>query len=170
MVASGALALTQIIGIYIRLPIGEVDRLRERPELLPKYDPRVALADGRAVDLGRAWEDLGVLLDGGAKLPDHGPTVGELALPETDSRATWSYVEPSRVAAMAIDLASHRQNFRKLYVVDGEDTDPAMAAARTGGYRRHDDYMMTKLAQLAAHYATAAANGEAMLVRIGERI
>ncbi len=167
---SGALALKQIVGIYIRLPLGEVERLRDRPEVLPKYDPRVALADGRGVDLGRAWEDLGVLIDGGARLPDHGPTVGELPLPETDTRATWSYVTPERVVAIAAELANHRRNFRKLYVVDGEDTDPAMAAARTGGYRGHDDYMMTKLAQLAAHYAAAASNGEAMLVRIGERI
>jgi hypothetical protein len=164
------LAVKQIVGIYVRVPMSEVERLRDHPEVLPKYDPRVALGDGRGIDLGRAWEDLGVLLDGGVRLPDRGPTVGELALPDNDSRAAWSFVEPVRVMAIADELASHQRNFRKLYLVDGEDTDPEMTAARTGGYRRSDDYLMTKLAQLALHYAQAAKNGEAMLVRIGERV
>jgi hypothetical protein len=163
-------ALTQIVGIYIRVPMREIERLRSHPEVLPKYDPRVALADGRAIDLGRAWEDLGVLLDGGVRLPDHGPTVGDIPLPETDSRAMWSYVEPATVAEIAERLAAHKKNFRTLYVVDGEDTDPHMLSARTGGYRDSNHYLMTKLATLAEHYAAAAASGEAMLVRIGERV
>src|SRR5690606_4980673 len=85
-----------IVGIYIRMDLAELHRLRDRPEVLPMYDPRVALEDGRGLDLGRAWESLGVFLDGGITLPEIGPTVGDFPMAPTDERATWSYVEPDR--------------------------------------------------------------------------
>jgi hypothetical protein len=170
-VAVEALVQGQIVAIYIRVPMLEIERLRARPEVLPKYDPRVALSDGRAIDLGRAWEQLGVWLDGGVRLPERGPTIGDEPMPDVDTRAAWTFVSAERVAELAEMLAQHRKSFRKLYAVESDgETDPEMAAMRTGGYRRQDDYLMAKLGQLAAHYAAAAAAGEGMLVRIGERI
>ncbi|MSP23777.1 MAG: DUF1877 family protein [Myxococcales bacterium] len=169
--SAGAPQLKQIVGIYLRLSRAEIERLRDNPELLPKYDPRVALQDGRGLDLGSAWADLGVFLDGGVTLPDVGPTVGEHALPETDGRAAWSYVEPARVAVIAAELTGmHRRKFRKLYLVDGEETQQPIGAARTGGFARGDEYLFNKLRLLGAHYARAAELGEGMLVRIGERV
>jgi hypothetical protein len=160
----------QIIGIYIRLDENEIQRLRDRPEVLPKYDPRVALDDGRGLDLGRAWEELGVFLDGGIKLPDDGPTVGDTALPSSDSRATWSYVTPDRVVELAALLRQmRRKQFRQRYESDGEDT-LTLPGTTTGEWGDRAQYMYSKLRQLAQHYATAAENGEAMLVRIGERL
>lgn len=169
--SQGALALKQIVGIYIQLPGRELERLRQHPEVLPKYDPRVALVDGRGLDLGSAWADLGVFLDGGVKLPDVGPTVGEEALPDTDGRATWSSVSPARVVVVAAELKRlHRRKFSSLYLVDGEETQPPVGSTRTGGYARGDDYLFNKLRQIAVHYARAAELGEGMLVRIGERV
>ena len=168
----GAEKLKQITGIYIRLDADEIRRLRENPHILPKYDPRVALADGRGLNLGRAWEELGVFLDGGVKLPDRGPTVGDLPMPPNDDeRATWSYVEPERVAEMAAELRDFRRSarFRIRYDVDPEDTldEPG---SRTAGFGDRRQYMFNKLRALAEHYRRAADNGEGMLVRIGERI
>jgi hypothetical protein len=166
----GAALLKHIIGIYIRLDAREVARLRENPQILPKYDPRVALQDGRGLDLGRAWEELGVFLDGGVKLPETGATLGDIPLPATDPRATWSYIEPSRVVelAAALDQLGERQ-FRKSYEVDGEDTD-VIPGSRTDGWGDRAQYLWKKLQALAIHYRQAAERGEAMLVRIGERV
>ena len=91
--------LKQIVGIYIRMAEAELGRLRDNPSILPKYDPRVPLADGRGLDIGRAWEELAVFIDGGVKLPDHGPTVGDVPIATEDTRATWSYVAPERVTS-----------------------------------------------------------------------
>ena len=125
--------LKPIVAIYIRMPMAELERLRERPDILPLYDPRVPLADGRAIDLGRAWEELGVFLDGGVRLPEHGPTVGQVALPNTDGRAAWSYVEPAQVAEWADELAEmSRKQFNERYQVDPEDTQDSLPGARPG--------------------------------------
>jgi hypothetical protein len=170
-VGLGAQLLKHIVGIYIRVGGPELRRLREMPEILPKYDPRVALDDGRAIDLGRSWEELGVFLDGGVMLPDVGPTVGDVALPPTDSRATWSYVEPERVAEMAEHLLKmRRREFRNAYEVDPEDTQDSLPGVRTGKWGSRGAYMYQKLRILASHYAEAARLGQGMLVRIGERI
>ena len=167
----GARQLKKIVGIYIRMSEHELQRLRSQPEILPKYDPRVALSDGRAVDIGRAWEELGVFLDGGVRLPEQGPTVGDIPLPQTDSRATWSYIEPERVKAMAEHLMQMRKKeFRKAYDVDPEDTQDSLPGSRTGQWGSRGAYMYQKLRMLASHYADAARHGQAMLVRIGERI
>lgn len=162
--------LKYIVGIYIRMQREEIERLRDNPSILPKYDPRVPLSDGRALDLGRAWEELGVFLDGGVKLPDTGPTVGDLPLPNTDKRAAWSYVEPSRVREMAEELRQMRRaQFRQRYEVDQEDTQ-TIPGTQTGAFGDRQQYMYKKLRDLAGHYAKAAAAGEGMLVRIGERL
>ena len=167
----GAAVLKQIVGIYIRLQQKEVERLRDNPDILPKYDPRVALSDGRGIDLGRAWEELGVFLDGGVKLPENGPTIGEEPLPSTDARAAWSFVSAERVRELAEELRGMRRSeFKKRYQVDPEETQPSLPGSRTGGFGARAVYMYAKLRQLASHYASAAENGEAMLVRIGERI
>ena len=166
----GAELLNQIVGIYIRLDPSEIERLRDNPSILPLYDPRVALSDGRGLDLGRAWEELGVFLDGGVTLPDRGPTVGDVPMPNTDDRATWSYIEPERVAEMAAMLSQyHKRELREHYDVDGEDT-ARLIDARTAGWGDRAQYMYNKLRALAKHFAAAAGRGEGMLVRIGERI
>ena len=165
-------AAKHIVGMYIRLAPGELDRLRAHPEILPKYDPRVPLEDGRAVDIGRAWEELGVFIDGGVQLPTEGPTVGDVELPHTDERAAWSYVEPERVQVLAESLAKIRRSeeFKKRYEQDPEDTADSLPGSRTAGWGDRAQYMLGKLRTLAGHYATATQNGEGMLVRIGERI
>jgi len=163
--------LKQIVGIYIRLRRDEIHRLRDHPEILPKYDPRVALLDGRGIDLGRAWEELGVFIDGGVALPDHGPTIGDQPMPSTDERAHWGYVEPERVAAIAEELtAIRRREFNQRYDADPEDTQDSLPAARTGRWGDRAAYLYAKLRKLADHYASAADAGEGILVRIGERV
>ncbi len=159
-----------IVGVYIRLPVSDVDRLRDKPDVLSKFDHRVSLADGRGLDLGRAWEALAVLIDGGVRLPERGPTLGELPLPDCDARAAWSYVDAVRVPVVAEALAAVCRQFAKLYGGDGEDTDPYMSDGRTAGYRGNRDYLLKKLELLAKHYGHAAVAGEAMVVRIGERL
>ena len=162
--------LKQIVGMYIRLDVAEIERLRDHPEILPKYDPRVPLADGRGIDIGRAWEELAVFIDGGVKVPEVGPTVGEIPLPSTDSRATWSYVEPERVAEMAQQLRSmRRKTVHNRYAVDMEDTQ-TLPGTRTGAWGDRASYMYNKLRVLAKHYTEAADAGQGMLVRIGERV
>jgi hypothetical protein len=93
-----------------------------------------------------------------------------MPLPSTDSRATWSYVEPERVAKIAQQLKEmRRKTVRKRYQVDLEDT-ATMPGARTGAWGDRDAYIYNKLRVLAQHYAVAAEAGQGMLVRIGERV
>ena len=163
--------MNHIVGIYIRVQRDEIERLREHPDVLPKYDPRVALADGRGLDLGRAWEELGVFLDGGVQLPEKGPTVGESPLPSEDGRAMWAYVEPEQVVEMAETLREmRRKQFQDRYDVDPEETQDQLPGVRTGSWGDRAGYLWAKLRELTSHYALAAENGEGMLVRIGERI
>lgn len=162
--------MTQIVGIYIRLDPEELRRLVEQPELLPKYDHRVPLADRRALDLGRAWEPLGVFIDGGFRLPAAGPTVGVMPLPPTDERATWSYIEAPDVEAFARSLrAFGPKEFALRYEIDTDESQE-IPDSRTGGWGSQRQYMFKKLEALKAHYAAAAAAGQGMLVRIGERV
>lgn len=162
--------MTQIVGIYIRLDPEELKRLVEHPEILPKYDHRVPLADGRALDLGRAWEPLGVFIDGGYRLPPTGPTVGVLPLPPTDERATWSYIEAHDVQDLARSLkAFGPKEFALRYEIDADESQE-IPDSRTGGWGSQRQYMFKKLEALKAFYAVAAAAGQGMLVRIGERV
>lgn len=158
----------RIVGIYIRLPPAELERLREHTESLASYDVRAALAEGRAYDIGRAWEELAVFIDGGFRIPEHGPTIGEHALPCSDVTATWSCVLPDRVVEMARDLSRFDDDsFRQKYDVDPEETQDTLTSARTGAWGDRAAYMYNKLIALAAHYRAAAERGEGMLVRIG---
>ena len=162
-----------IVAVYIRIPAKELERLRKHPQILPKYDPRVAINDGRGLDLGRAWDELGCYLDGGAKVPDQGPTVGEEPLPNLDERALWSFVAPARVQVIAQALSEiSAAEFKREYHLDPEQTADILPEERTGAFRIKDraTYLFTKLKSLALHYAKAAERGEAMLVRIGERV
>jgi hypothetical protein len=163
--------LKPIVAVYIRIPAKELERLRTRPEILPKYDPRVALADGRGLDIGRAWDELGCYLDGGAKVPEQGPTVGEEPLPNIDERALWSFVPPERVKVIAQALSEIKgSEFRREYKLDPEETADILPEERTGIFKDRATYLYGKLKSLALHYAKAADRGEAMLVRIGERV
>lgn len=163
--------MKRIVAIYIRLELNAIDRLREQPEILPMYDPRVALADGRGLDLGQGWDELGAYLEGGIKIPESGPTVGEESLPDTDSRARWSYIVPDRVAAIAKRLNRYtRREFERSYKIDSEETQDFMRDEQTGALGNRASYMFHKLRTLADHYSAAAARGQAMLVRIGERV
>jgi hypothetical protein len=160
-----------IVALYIRIPAKELERLRARPQILPKYDPRVALADGRGLDIGRAWDELGCYLDGGAKVPEQGPTVGEEPLANTDERALWSCVLPGRVQVIAQALGEiSAAEFRHEYKFDPEETADVLPEERTGVFKDRATYLYGKLKSLALHYAKAAERGEAMLVRIGERV
>jgi len=158
-----------IVGVYIRVAGDELDGLRQHGERLAEVDVARAIEDGRAFDLGRAWEPLAVLIDGGVRLPETGPTLGEIPLPDTDPRVAWSCIEAERVPVLATLLGDSCRRFGALYFVDGEDTDPYMMDTRTGGYRGNRDYLVKKLELLARHFVVAAEAGEAMLVRIGER-
>ncbi len=163
--------MKRIVAIYIRLKLSEIDRLRDRPEILPMYDPRVALAVGRGLDLGQDWDELGAYLEGGIKIPEVGPTVGEEILPDTDSRARWSYVVPDRVVAIAKQLKRYsRREFVRSYKTDTEETQEFVRDEQTGVPGDRASLLFHKLRTLADHYSAAAEHGEAMLVRIGERV
>lgn len=163
--------MKQIVAIYIRLAPSEIDRLREKPEILPLYDPRVALADGRGLDLGQGWDELGAYLEGGITIPETGPTVGEEVLPDLDPRARWSYVVPERVAAIARQLMRYtRREFFRSFKTDTDETQDFVRDEQSGTIGDRASYMFQKLRTLARHYSAAAECGEAMLVRIGERV
>lgn len=161
--------LARVVGIYFRAPLPELSRFVESPRLLDKLDPRVALADGRAIDLGRCWDELGCLLDGGYTAPETGPTVGDRPL-WSNQRATWSLVTPDRVVAIAGELGQMtREAFFSLYRVDEDETADAAPGERTGQVVDRAAFLWHKLQTLRDHYRVAAQRGEAMLVRIGDR-
>lgn len=158
-----------VVGIYIRAPIEELDRFVQNPKLLRRLDPRVALADGRALDLGRRWEELGCLLDGGISSPRSGPTVGDTPL-TSDDDVVWNMVAPDRVKVLAAELRRmSREAFHGLYRVDEDETADAAPGERTAQVLDHATYLWQKFLLLRQHYAEAARRGEAVLVRIGER-
>ena len=159
-----------VVGIYTRLPMTEIERLAAKPALLRRLDARVALADGRALDLGRRWEELGCLLDGGILAPRTGPTVGEQPLASPEEDVAWSFVTPERVREIAAELGRvTRDAFMRLYEVDDEDTADAAPGERTERVIDQAAYLFRRLEQLRDHYRAASAKNEAMLVRIGER-
>ena len=158
-----------VVGIYTRAPHSDLQRFLDKPSLLRRLDPRVAIADGRALDLGRRWEELGCLLDGGISPPRSGPTVGDTVIASSDD-VVWSVVEPERVEALAEELGRiTREAFYKLYRVDDDETADAAPGERTAQVMDQAAYLWQKLVLLRKHYAEAARRGEAMLVRIGER-
>lgn len=159
-----------IVGVYMRVSPAELRRLTREPGAVRRFDTRAAIESGTGLDLGHAWEALAVLIDGGIRLPETGPTLGELPLPDEDPGATWSYVPADRVPAIAAELREHHVQFARLYVVDGDDTDPYMLDLRTGGYPGYREYLLERLDRLAAHYEQASIRGEALVVRIGESV
>jgi hypothetical protein len=161
--------LRKVVGIYLRAPLRELERFVESPRLLDKLDTRVALSDGRAIDLGRCWDELGCLLDGGITAPESGPTVGDRPL-WSSQRAMWSLVAPDRVAIIAADLAQlGREAFFSLYRVEEDETADAAPGERTGQFLDRAAFLWHKLQALRDHYRDAAQRGEAMLIRLGDR-
>jgi hypothetical protein len=159
-----------VVGIYTRAPGPELERFVKNPKLLAKLDDRVALTDGRAIDLGRCWEELGCLLEGGISTPRSGPTVGDTPI-ASDDQVVWSVVGAERVKTLAAELSRMtREAFYKLYRTDDdEDTADAAPGERTERLIDRAAYLWRKFEQLRDHYAVAARRGESMLVRIGER-
>ena len=159
-----------IVATLFRATSSEIERLRRDTRLALAMDPRGPLADGRAIDLGRRWEELGCLLDGGIATPEAGPVVGDEPIPCNDKQQAWSYVSPERVAAIATELARiNRGAFMRLYRVEEDDTADDIPEARTGAWGDGGQYLYDRFLQLRAHYEAAAQHGEGMLVRIGER-
>ena len=154
--------------VYLRLDPAELMGLRH-PGALAALRVDAALADGRALDLGRAWEELGCLLDGGIRTPESGPTVGYDPLAAADGVA-WASIEPARVRAVADALASlDRDAFIRLYSVDDAETADGLPGERTGEWGDRAEYLFAKLERLRAHYVEAARRGQAMVVRIAPR-
>lgn len=156
--------------LYLRIPASELARFRARPELVKKLDLRVPLGDGRALDLGRGWDEIGCLLEHGWSTPTRGPTIGEEAIFATDDEA-WTALDERRVVACAAELGVlTQQRFEELYAVDDLETvdlpgDASVDRASTMS-RSKPDKLWRKVEKLAAHYAAASARGEAMLIRI----
>lgn len=152
--------------LYIRASEDELRALKADPARLGAFDVASRLADGRALDLGRGWDELGCLLDGGISPPEVGPTVGEHALRAEEGRELWTYVERSRVPAMAAALSLTHGEFLGLYEVGDEGTADRPFVEHTGQWTDGADRLYTKLQRLRAHYESAAAKGEGMLVRL----
>lgn len=152
--------------LYLRISPADLRRYLQKPELLSRLDVRVALADGRALDLGRGWEEIGCLLEGGISVPTRAPTVGDSTLVEGE-RAAWGLVEAERVKELALFLDRiDRAEFYRMYYVDDEDTQDKLPDDQTGGIQKRSEHLFRKLAKLTEHYKTAARAGEAMLIRI----
>jgi hypothetical protein len=156
---------------YLRLPEGELRRFVAAPVLLAELDLAAPLRDGRAIDLGGGWDELGCLLEGGISTPSSGPTVGD-QLVYDDTTETWSSVDPERVRAIAAELAAMTaETFLGLYLVGDDGTaelavDDHAGAWSRGSTRDRADRLYQKLERLRDHYEAAKQHGEAMLVRI----
>lgn len=160
-----------IDALYVRAAPREVALFEARPGLLAALDLRGLVAEGRALDLGRAWDELGCLLEGGISTPSSGPTVGERPLASPAEWEVWNWIDAERVAVIARELAAiDRETFHRMYTVDDEDTADAFPEDYTGVWADRAEYLYRKLELLRDHYATAAARGESMLVRLGERL
>jgi hypothetical protein len=160
-----------IVATLIRATPGEIERMKQRPSLALDLDVAVALAEDRALDLGRRWEELGCLLDGGISAPESGPVVGDEPLAGNDERQAWSFVSPERVRSLAAELAKlTRRAFLRLYRVEEDETADDVPEARTGAWGDGGEYLWQRFEQLRRHYELASARGEGMLVRIGERV
>ena len=162
--------MPEVVGVYLRISKDELEDYRRRPDALASLDVEEALGDGRALDLGQRWAELGCLLDGGIAPPRVGPTVGEEPLGSSEEgEASFAFVAPERVGKIAEELSKiSRTAFLDLYRVDDSETADCLpeeqSHAGDGALR-----LYKRFAQLRAHYADAASRGEAMLVRIGER-
>lgn len=159
----------QLVGVYLRISEPELRALGDGPDALSRLDLASAIGEGRALDLGSRWDELGCLLDGGIARPSTGPTVGDEPLPSPETSVAWALVSPARVSTLAEELSRiSRSRFLELYRVDDAETADSLPEERsqTEDGARH---LFKRFVQLRAHYADAARRGEAMLVRIGER-
>jgi Domain of unknown function (DUF1877) len=160
-----------IVATLIRASRSEIESVRDEPALALSFDARQALSDGRAIDLGRRWEELGCLLDGGIATPESGPVVGDEPIACNDERELWRFVVPERAASIAADLAKvTRRTFMGLYRVEEDDTAHDLPEARTGAWGDGGEYLYERFVEMRAHYRVAAQRGEGMLVRIGARV
>src|SRR5690349_2215664 len=108
--------------LYLRISSSELQRFVLDPKRVHKLDVRPAIDDGRAIDLGRGWEELGCLLEGGITTPEAAPAIGDVPLSSND-REAWSWVRAERVEDLAKRLTRiTRAAFYKMYVVDDEET------------------------------------------------
>jgi hypothetical protein len=154
--------------IYVCVAKDEVDELRADPSKLIGVALQPALDEGRAVDLGRAWEELGCLIEGGIRTPESGPTVGDEAVATTEEGVAWNAVRPERVRHYAEHtLALGREQFMALFSLDDAETADAMPGDRTREWSDSRAYLFERLQALRALYARAAAEGDAVLVRLG---
>lgn len=160
-----------LYAIYLRVASELLEQLCDRPDRLGELDVREALLDGRAVDLGRRWEELGCLLDGGIEPPCQAPTVADVVFAAfDDDRTLWGYVSPARVRAMAHELSRITPDaFLAMYRVDDADTADAAPGDRTERIADPATYLYRRFEQLRDHYVAASERGEAVLVRLGER-
>lgn len=154
--------------IYYRVSSTELARLTDAPESLNGMSLEAALKEGRALDLGRAWEELGCLLEGGIAIPESGPTVGEELLLMTDEGVAWNAIRPERVAELARGpMGLKDEAFLQLFSWDDSDTADFFPGDRTGQWGDQSQYLYEKFQLLRAFYRAAADAGEAILVRLG---
>lgn len=160
-----------LYAIYLRVAPDLLEQLCDRPDRLGELDLHEALLDGRAVDLGRRWEELGCLLEGGIEPPRQAPTVADVVFAAfDDDRTLWGYVSAERVQAMARELSRITPDaFLAMYRVDDADTADAAPGDRTERIADPATYLFRRFEQLRDHYLAAAERGEAVLVRLGER-
>lgn len=157
-----------LFALYLRVSTEELARFEEDPARLYAMPMQQALDEARALDLGRAWEDLGCLLEGGIKTPETGPTVGDHPLPTTDDGVLWSAVPAARVKEYAEGpMSLSKPQFLALCRVDEADTADFLPGERTGEFGDPTKYLFEKYRALSALYRAAAAAGEAVLVRLG---
>jgi hypothetical protein len=157
-----------LFALYLRVSVDDLARFEEDPARLYATPMQPALDEARALDLGRAWEDLGCLLEGGIKTPETGPTVGDQPLPTTVDGVLWSSVSSARVKEYAEGpMNLTKAQFLALCRVDEADTADFLPGERTGEWGDPTKYLFEKYRLLAALYRAAAAAGEAMLVRLG---
>jgi len=157
-----------LFAIYYRVSPAELDRLAGAPEVLTGMSLESALKDGRALDLGRAWEELGCLLEGGIAIPESGPTVGDEPLLLTEEGVAWNAIRPARVIELIESTMGMKDDaFLQLTSWDESDTADFFPGDKTGQWGDQSQYLYEKFQRLRAFYRLAADAGEAILVRLG---
>jgi hypothetical protein len=158
----------ELFAIYLRVSAAELARVQSDPSGILQMPLSAALDEGRALDLGRAWEELGCLLEGGIRIPETGPTVGDQPLVMTDDGVAWNQILPARVAEYAHGvMALAEPQFLALCTIDEADTADFLPGERTGQWGDPTKYLFQKYQALSSLYQRAAAAGEAILVRLG---
>jgi hypothetical protein len=158
----------ELFAIYLRVSVEELERIQADPSSILTMPLSGALEEGRALDLGRAWEELGCLLEGGIRTPETGPTVGDHALVTTEDGVAWNQISAARVAEYAQGVMSlAKPQFVALCTIDEADTADFLPGERTGQWSDPTQYLFQKYRALSSLYRSAASAGEAILVRLG---